>query len=81
MATYPPEGVIPALGDWLMPRDPKLPPGMVVAVLPGGHKVILAGDLPPNTWDLFPAGGMVEVVHDVADLKGPMNGQKARHDR
>lgn len=66
---------VPALGDWLMPKDRDMPPGMVVERLPDGSKVILGGYLPPNTWGRFPRGGYVETVHATADLRGPMNGQ------
>lgn len=66
--------MIPALGDWLMPLDPNLPPGMVVAVLPSGGQVVLARCLPTKAWGLFPKGGLVETVHSATDLKGPMTG-------
>jgi hypothetical protein len=60
-------GDVPAIGDWLMPKDGSAP-GMVVAVLPSGRQCILARRLPPHY-------RVVETVHAVADLKGPMNGK------
>lgn len=72
------EECVPNLGDWLMPKDREIPPGMVVAVLPCGDKVVLGGYLPPNTWDLFPRGGYVETVHKSVDLKGPTTGRVVR---
>lgn len=57
---------IPAIGDWLMPRDGQLP-GMVVAVLPSGKQCVLARRLPPDY-------RVVETVHAVEALKGPMTG-------
>lgn len=63
---------IPALGDWLMPTDqPSLDhagPGMVVNVLPTGRMVILARQMPPTY-------KVLETVHKVAELKGPMTGK------
>jgi hypothetical protein len=57
---------IPAIGNWLMPKDGRMP-GMVVAVLPSGRQCILARRLPPTY-------RVVETVHAVSDLKGPMTG-------
>lgn len=59
---------IPAIGDWLMPRDGSAP-GMVVAVLPSGTQCILARRLPPDY-------KVVETVHSTETLKGPMRGQR-----
>lgn len=57
---------IPAIGDWLMPRDGRAP-GVVIAVLPSGKECILARRQPPHY-------RVVETVHATADLKGPMTG-------
>lgn len=61
---------VPAIGNWLMPRDGG-PPGMVVAVLPSGTQCILARRLPPTF-------RVVETVHSVETLKGPMTGTQVR---
>lgn len=58
---------VPAIGNWLMPRDGS-PPGMVVAVLPSGKQCILARRLPPDYH-------IIETVHAVDMLKGPMTGR------
>lgn len=57
---------IPAIGNWLIPKDGSAP-GMVVAVLPSGRQCILARRLPPTY-------RAVETVHHASDLKGPMTG-------
>ena len=60
--------MIPAIGDWLMPKDGS-PPGMVVDVLPSGKQCVLARKLPPTY-------KVVETVHSADALKGPMSGQR-----
>jgi hypothetical protein len=72
-ALTPTQRAIPAIGNWLLPREgsPKerSGPGMVVAVLPSGGQVILAARVPPSY-------AVVETVHRTADLIGPMTGKR-----
>jgi hypothetical protein len=60
---------IPAIGDWLVPRDGIVAPGMVVAVLPSGKQCVLARRLPSADYTV------VETVHEIAALKGQMTGR------
>lgn len=58
---------VPAIGNWLMPKDGSYP-GVVVDILPTGKMCVLARRLPPDY-------RVVETAHAIEDLKGPMTGK------
>lgn len=63
--------MIPAIGDWLTPRNPAELPGLVVAVLPSGSQCVIAAR-PAPTYQV------VERAYRTDALKGPMTGRAAQ---